>query len=135
MEATCKQLDVTVDGIRRQHDPIGWLPFVLALVTGAIVTGITARSARWSLVVLLSFGGAVLTWIVLMVFRVVSWSRHHPLLGQMYKLQHMSRDEDAGFDRIELGETIVQEYLLPEQSEPLLDRIPWSHKSIAARRR
>jgi hypothetical protein len=65
----------------------------------------------------------VLTWLVLMVFRVVSWWRHHPLLAQMYKLQHGRADEDADFDRIELGEAIVDHYLPPEQSEPLLDRL------------
>jgi hypothetical protein len=123
MEAACKQLDVTVNGISRRHDPLGCLPFVLALITGVIVAGIAARSARWYLVVLLSFGGAVLTWIVLMVFRVVSWSRHHPLLAQMYKLLHDRADEDADFARVELSEAIVLKYLPPEQSEPLLERL------------
>jgi hypothetical protein len=124
MEAASKQLDVAVDGICKRHDPLGCLPFLLALVTGVIVAWIAARSARWYLVVFLSFGGAALTWLVLMVFRVMSWSRHHPLLAQMYKLQHMGRDEeDADFDRIELGEAIVDHYLPEEQSEPLLHRL------------
>ncbi|MGO9837047.1 MAG: hypothetical protein ACLP1X_22865 [Polyangiaceae bacterium] len=123
MEAACKQLDTTVDRISRQHDPLGCLPFVLSLATGIVVAGIAARSVRWYLVVCVSLGGAAVTWLVLMVFRVTSWSRNHPLLAQMYKLQHGRADEDADFDRVELGEAIVDHYLPKEQSEPLLDRL------------
>lgn len=120
MEAACQQLDMAVSSICTRHDPVGCLPFVLALSTGAIVAGVAARSARWYFAVLLSLGGAALMWIVLMIFRVVSWSRHHPLLAEMYKLQHLRRgNEDADFDLIELSEAIVRHYL-PEQSVPIL---------------
>lgn len=120
MEAACDQLGVAVRGVCARHDPLGCLPFVLALSTAAIVAGVAARSARWYFAVLLSLGGAALMWIVLMIFRVVSWSRHHPLLAEMYKLQHLGRgNDDADFYRIELSEAIVRHYL-PEQGVPLL---------------
>ena len=123
MDAARKQLDVTVDAIAKRHDPVGWQPFLLALATGVIVAGVTARTVRWYLVVFLSLAAAALMWIVLMFFRVASWIRHHPLLAQMYKLQHMGAGDDADFDRIELGEAIVHHYLPPELSEPLLERL------------
>ena len=66
---------------------------------------------------------AALTWIVLMAFRVVSWSRQHPLLGQMYKLQYGKGDDDADFDRIALGEAVVRHYLPPNERDPLLARL------------
>jgi hypothetical protein len=121
MQAARKQLDVAVDAIAKRHDPIGWQPFLLALVTGVIVAGVTARTVRWYVAVLLSLAAAALMWIVLMFFRIASWIRHHPLLVQMYKLQHLG--EVADFDRIELGEAIVRHYLPPAQCEPLLDRL------------
>lgn len=123
MEAACNQLDAAVRGVCKLHDPLGCLPFVLALSTGAIVAGVTVRSVRWYFALPLSFGGAVLIFLVLMAYRVASWSRHHPLLAEMYKLQHIRADEDADFDRIELSEVIVRRYLPEEQGEPLLARL------------
>jgi len=123
MEAACKQLDVTVGRICKEHDPLGCMPFVLAAVTGAVIAAVTVRSVRWYFAILLPLGGAALTWIVLMAFRVVSWSRQHPLLGQMYKLQYGKGDDDADFDRIALGEAIVRHYLPPNERDPLLARL------------
>jgi DNA-directed RNA polymerase subunit RPC12/RpoP len=123
MEAACKQLDVTVGRICKEHDPLGCLPFVLAAATGAVIGAVTVRSVRWNFAILLPLGGAALTWIVLMVFRVVSWSRQHPLLGQMYKIQYGKGDDDADFDRIALGEAIVRHYLPPNERDPLLARL------------
>jgi hypothetical protein len=70
-------------------------------------------------------------WGVLMIFRVASWIRHHPLLVQMYKLQHMGGGDDANFDRIELGEAIVHHYLPPDVSEPLLERLDDAQEQTA----
>jgi len=124
IEAACAQLDVVVHGVCRRHDPMGCLPVVLALATGAIVAGVTARSVRWYLAILLSFAGAAVMWLLLMFFRWASWSRHHPLLARMYKLQYTKGDgDDADDDQLMLGEAIVQHYLPPEQSEPLLARV------------
>jgi hypothetical protein len=123
MEAACKQLDATVGRICKEHDPLGCLPFVLAAVTGAVIAGVMARSVRLYFAILLPLGGAALTWIVLMVFRVVSWSRQHPLLGQMYRLQYGKGDDDADFDRMALGEAIVRQYLPPNERDPLLAQL------------
>jgi hypothetical protein len=63
-------------------------------------------------------------WLVLLFFRVLSWSRHHPLLAEMYQLRGTTPDnEDAEYDRLMLGEAIVRCYLPPEQSDPLLARM------------
>jgi hypothetical protein len=131
MEAARKQLDVTVGAIAKRHDPIRWQPFLLALVTGVIVAGVTARTVRWYVAVFLSLAAAALMWGVLMIFRVASWIRHHPLLVQMYKLQHMGGGDDADFDRIELGEAIVHHYLPPDVSEPLLERLADAQEQTA----
>jgi hypothetical protein len=131
MEAARKQLDVTVGAIAKRHDPIGGQPFLLALVTGVIVAGVTTRTVRWYVAVFLSLAAAALMWGVLMIFRVASWIRHHPLLVQMYKLQHMGGGDDANFDRIELGEAIVHHYLPPDVSEPLLERLADAQEQTA----
>ncbi len=123
MEAACKEMDVAVARVCKLHDPLGCLPFALALATGAIVAAVSARSLRWYLALFLSFGAAAGMSVVLMIFRIVSFSRHHPLLAQMYKLQHSRADEDADFNRIELSEAIVHHYLPPEQGQPLLERL------------
>jgi hypothetical protein len=122
MEAVSKQLDAVVDGVCKQHDPVGCLPFVLGVATAAIVAAVTASSVRWYFVVLSSIGGAALTWIGLMAFRVSSWARHHPLLFEMFKLNHRG-DDDADFGRVELGLAIVRHYLPPGEGEPLLVQV------------
>jgi hypothetical protein len=123
MDAACQQLDVTVSGIAKQHDPFGCLPFLLATASAAIVAVVMARSVRWYFVVLVSLGAASVMWIVLMFFRVAGWLRHHPMLAALYKLQHLTgRNEDAEYDRIDLSEAIVRRYL-PEEGEPLLARL------------
>gem|GEM_PF-3156009 len=131
MESACELLDVAVRGICKQHHPMGCLPPVLALATGAIVAGVTARTVRWYFAVVLSFVGGALIFVVLMVFRIVSWSRHHPLLAAMYMLQHIRGDEDADFDRIELSEAIVRHYLPEAQGAPLLARLETTKQRAA----
>ena len=123
MEAACKAMDVAVERVLKQHDPLGCLPFALALATGVIAAAVAVRSMRWYLAALVSVGAAAAMSVVLMIFRIVSFSRQHPLLAEMFKLQHSRADEDAEFNRIELGEAIVHRYLPPEQGEPLLERL------------
>jgi hypothetical protein len=124
MKTAREQVDETVDRICEQHEPMGWLPVVLALVTGAIVAAVMARSVRWYVSVSCSLGGAAVMLIVLYVFRVLSWMRHHPLLALMFKLKHVDRhDEDADYHSLELAEAIVRRYLPPQQGEPLLARL------------
>jgi len=123
MEAAARQLDEAVVGIDKRHSPLGCLPFVLALVTGVVIVGVTATSIRWYFSALLSFGGAAVMFAVLVVFRLVSWSRHHPLLARMYTLRHTRREETGGDEFLELGEAIVRKYLPETESESLVARL------------
>jgi hypothetical protein len=83
VEVACGQFDEAVARICKQHRPLGCLPPVLAFVTGAIVGGVTARSIRWYWAALLALAGTIATWFSLSLFRLVSWSRNHPLLARM----------------------------------------------------
>jgi hypothetical protein len=123
MDAACKQLDDAVAGVCRRHDPLGCLSGVLAGITGLVVAGVTMRSLRWYFVVSWSLSGAVLTWIVLHAFSVVSWMRSHPLLYEMWKVRHRSGDDDADLDPMALSEAIVIHYLAPDESAPLVARV------------
>jgi hypothetical protein len=123
MRMACEELDETVDRICKRHDPLGCLPFLLTRLTRAILAGVTARSLRWYFAVAWSIGGAAMMLIILYVFRTASWLRHHPLLAQMYRLKHDDAVEDADFDRMKLGQTIVRHYLPPQQGELLLARL------------
>jgi hypothetical protein len=132
MEAACKRLDEAVVRIDRQHSPLGCLPLMLAGATGAIVAGVSATSIRWYFSALLSLGGAGLTLLTLMVVRVGSWSRHHPLLDRMYKLRHARQaGDDADDELLELGEAIVRKYLPEVESELLLARLEEARERTA----
>ncbi len=110
---------------------MGCLPFVLGALTGGFVAAVTARSVRWYLVVLGSLVGGALTFVALVVFRVLSWERQHPLLKQMYKLKHLRlRDEDTDYEFLALGQAIVRTYLPPNESEPLLLRLDAAEERV-----
>ena len=75
--------------------------------------------------------GAALTFVVLVVFRVLSWERQHPLLKQMYKLKHLRlRDKDTDYEFLALGQAIVRTYLPPNESEPLLLRLDAAEERV-----
>lgn len=132
-EAACRQLDETVARICKQHDPGGCLPVVLALAMAAIVAAITARSVRWYFVVSMSLAGMIGTWFALSLFRIVSWSRRHPLLTRMDQLrQSRKRVAEVDEDRLELGKAIVREYLPEGESRPLLARLDDATERTAA---
>lgn len=123
MEAAAKQLDVAVQEVIKRHDPTGCLPVALAVLTAAIVAGVALRSVRWYFAVLLSIGGGAVTFLVLLVFRLLSWSKHHPLLAKMYRLRHDGQELTTNDEFVELSEAIVEHYLAPEQSASILARL------------
>jgi hypothetical protein len=133
METASKEIQQAVESICKRHDPAGCLPVVLGLATGAIVAGVSAHSLRWHFALLASLAGAVLMFVVLMWFRVGSWSRQHPLLARIYKLSYLrTRGHDDEDDLLELGKAIVARYLPEDESKPLLERIDDAMERTAA---
>jgi hypothetical protein len=123
-EAACRQLDEAVHRIAKQYHPMGCLPFVLAFATAVVVVGITARSLRWYWVALLALAATIGTWFTLSLLRFVSWSRNHPLLARLDRIElSRRRDEAAGDELLELGKAIVAKYLPEAESKSLLGRL------------
>lgn len=123
------ELDRAVRELARRHEPLGCLPALLALMTGAIIAGVTARSLRWHLVAVLSVAGTVVMWAMLTMFRVHAWLRDPPLLSDLMDLQRASRNvKDMDLERLILNEAIAQSYLPPAQGGPLLARLRNSRK-------
>jgi len=131
MEAACNQLDLAVGQVCKRHEPLGCLPLVLAMATGAIVAALTTRSVRWYFAVVLSFGGVAVAWVVLMLFLATSWSRQHPLLARMHRLKQARRNDEADGEFLDLGEAIVRHYLPPNESASLLVRLEDAKKRAA----
>lgn len=117
-------LDEAVRVDSRRRDPTGCLPVVLALVAGGIIAAVTARSVRWYFVGLASIAGTAVMFLALSAFRVVGWTRQHPLLADLFKLRRrFVHDESAEFDILEASVAIVDQYLPPDESKPLLERL------------
>ena len=132
MELACERIDEGVARAFGRHAPVGSPPFLLAIAAGAVVAGVTARSIPWSLAIGLSLAGAALTWVVLLLFRVASWSRQHPLLAEMNMLLHRKRrGEDAEYDILELGELIVRRYLPHAEGESLRATLQQARARVA----
>jgi hypothetical protein len=119
--AACDELDTAVNAIYKQHDPLGLLPFTLAFLSGLVVCAVTARSLPWYLADLCSLGATVVTRGSLMVFRVASWSRDHPLLAEMRRQRDRARDERV--TSVDLCEAIARHYLPKWESQKLLGRL------------
>jgi hypothetical protein len=122
-EAACRQLDENVRRVCKQHDPMGCLPFVLAVTTGSIIAGVMSRSVRWYFVALAAVAGTIGMWFGLSLFRLVSWSRNHPLLAQMERLRQSGRRDEPDDELLELGKAIVRKYLPEAESKTLLARL------------
>ncbi len=120
MDLARKRLDEAVARASRRHAPLGSPPFLLAGAAGVIAGAVMGSSVSWALAITLSLAVAALTCLVLVLFRVASWSRQHPLLAQMHVLLHKRRrGEDAEQAILELGEAIARHYLPASAAESL----------------
>jgi len=119
-EALMRKLDAAADGIYMRHHPVNWLSFVLAFLSGGIVAGVLAQSVSWYVADLGSFAAVSVTWVSLMLFRVATWSREHPLLAAMHRLRYGDEADVTPLERAALNEAIVKHYLPPHERERLL---------------
>ncbi len=119
-EAVMRRLDAAADGIYMKHHPVNWLSFVLAFLSGGIVAGVLAQSVSWYVADLGSFAAVAVTWVTLMLFRVATWSREHPLLAAMHRSRYGDEADFTRLERTALNEAIVRRYLPLHERERLL---------------